>query len=117
MRIGEYIKQNLLAVQSANENSVPGNGAVEKGVACKCGHDASSVLDSRPAPGYTIRRRRQCDQCGERFTTYESTKRPDDVAIRLNNAQKAFAALLDALLPDLESSPLTTPEQNETTES
>jgi len=37
-----------------------------------CGSGESKVVDSRPADnGSTIRRRRQCDVCGSRFTTYE----------------------------------------------
>ena len=35
-----------------------------------CGHDSSRVIDSRPAED-AIRRRRQCEKCGKRFTTYE----------------------------------------------
>ncbi|MSQ22413.1 MAG: transcriptional repressor NrdR [Dehalococcoidia bacterium] len=35
-----------------------------------CGHDDSRVIDSRDA-GEGIRRRRECLQCGLRFTTYE----------------------------------------------
>jgi transcriptional repressor NrdR len=36
-----------------------------------CGHLESSVLDSRASSGESIRRRRSCDSCGRRFTTYE----------------------------------------------
>lgn len=37
-----------------------------------CGFDNSRVIDSRPAEeNNSIRRRRQCDGCGKRFTTYE----------------------------------------------
>jgi transcriptional repressor NrdR len=37
-----------------------------------CGHSESSVLDSRASTtGEIIRRRRSCDSCGRRFTTYE----------------------------------------------
>ena len=37
-----------------------------------CGHDQDKVVDSRPAErGEAIRRRRQCQSCGRRFTTYE----------------------------------------------
>ena len=37
-----------------------------------CGATESRVLDSRPADqGSTIRRRRSCESCNERFTTYE----------------------------------------------
>jgi len=37
-----------------------------------CGADDTRVVDSRPAEGgATIRRRRSCEQCSNRFTTYE----------------------------------------------
>lgn len=35
-----------------------------------CGHTAHRVIDTRDT-GDAIRRRRQCEQCGQRFTTYE----------------------------------------------
>lgn len=38
-----------------------------------CGSDKSGVIDSRRA-GQTIRRRRTCLNCGQRFTTYESVR-------------------------------------------
>ena len=37
-----------------------------------CGHTESKVVDSRSTEdGQAIRRRRECLQCGKRFTTYE----------------------------------------------
>ena len=40
-----------------------------------CGFDNSRVIDSRPAEeNNSIRRRRQCDGCGRRFTTYEKVE-------------------------------------------
>ena len=37
-----------------------------------CSSDNTKVIDSRPADDNTsIRRRRQCEDCGKRFTTYE----------------------------------------------
>ena len=37
-----------------------------------CGLDNTRVIDSRPADdNSSIRRRRLCDECGKRFTTYE----------------------------------------------
>ena len=37
-----------------------------------CGQTESKVVDSRPSEdGSTIRRRRECLDCGRRFTTYE----------------------------------------------
>lgn len=40
-----------------------------------CGLDNTRVIDSRPADdNASIRRRRQCDECGKRFTTYEKVE-------------------------------------------
>ncbi len=40
-----------------------------------CGADDTRVVDSRPAEsGHAIRRRRECESCGDRFTTYERTE-------------------------------------------
>ena len=37
-----------------------------------CGAQDTKVIDSRPADdNSSIRRRRQCEECGKRFTTYE----------------------------------------------
>ncbi|KPF78466.1 NrdR family transcriptional regulator, partial [Novosphingobium sp. AAP93] len=37
-----------------------------------CAHEESQVKDSRPSEDNTsIRRRRQCEACGARFTTFE----------------------------------------------
>ena len=37
-----------------------------------CGHDDDKVVDSRTAEdGRAIRRRRECESCGRRYTTYE----------------------------------------------
>lgn len=40
-----------------------------------CGERDTRVLDSRPSET-KIRRRRECVQCGKRFTTYEAVERP-----------------------------------------
>lgn len=40
-----------------------------------CGEENTKVIDSRPAEDNSaIRRRRQCDECGKRFTTYEKVE-------------------------------------------
>ena len=37
-----------------------------------CAHENTKVIDSRPAEdNNSIRRRRECEECGKRFTTYE----------------------------------------------
>jgi transcriptional repressor NrdR len=46
-----------------------------------CGHEETRVVDSRSAEdGSAIRRRRECDSCGRRFTTFE---RSDALAVRV----------------------------------
>ena len=40
-----------------------------------CSNPDTKVIDSRPAEdNNAIRRRRQCDECGKRFTTYEKVE-------------------------------------------
>ena len=40
-----------------------------------CNHENTRVIDSRPAEdNNSIRRRRVCDECGKRFTTYEKVE-------------------------------------------
>ncbi|MBQ3666334.1 MAG: transcriptional repressor NrdR [Lachnospiraceae bacterium] len=36
-----------------------------------CNEEGTKVIDSRPAENNSIRRRRQCESCGKRYTTYE----------------------------------------------
>ncbi|MCL2037907.1 transcriptional regulator NrdR, partial [Candidatus Saccharibacteria bacterium] len=40
----------------------------------KCGHDNSKVIESRDT-GDAVRRRRECLDCGNRYTTYERIER------------------------------------------
>ena len=40
-----------------------------------CGYGDTKVIDSRPSEGKK-RRRRECSQCGKRFTTYEVIEKP-----------------------------------------
>ena len=40
-----------------------------------CNHEDTKVIDSRLAgEGQQVRRRRECEKCGERFTTFESAE-------------------------------------------
>ena len=48
-----------------------------------CAHDDSQVKDSRPTEdGTAIRRRRQCESCGARFTTFERTQLRDVIVLK-----------------------------------
>ena len=56
-----------------------------------CAHDDSQVKDSRPTEDSTaIRRRRQCEGCGARFTTFERVQLRDVVVIKSNDAREQF---------------------------
>ena len=56
-----------------------------------CGLDASRVIDSRPADdNSSIRRRRICDACGRRFTTYEKVETIPLVVIKKDRTRETF---------------------------
>lgn len=56
-----------------------------------CGHDASQVKDSRPTDdGAAIRRRRQCEGCAARFTTFERIQLRDLWVLKSENRREPF---------------------------
>ena len=56
-----------------------------------CAHEASQVKDSRPSQdGATIRRRRQCEACGARFTTFERVQLRDLTVVKKNGEREPF---------------------------
>lgn len=56
-----------------------------------CGKENTRVIDSRPADdGNSIRRRRQCDECGKRFTTYEKVEAIPLVVIKKDNNRESY---------------------------
>ena len=56
-----------------------------------CSNDDSQVKDSRPTEDNTaIRRRRICDQCSSRFTTFERIQLRDLVVIKTNDQKEVF---------------------------
>ncbi len=56
-----------------------------------CSNDDSQVKDSRPAEDNTaIRRRRICDACGSRFTTFERIQLRDLIVIKGNDKKETF---------------------------
>ena len=54
-----------------------------------CGHEESKVIDSRYVND-CIRRRRQCLQCGARFTTYERTQNRNFFVIKKDGRREEF---------------------------
>ncbi|MGE0773815.1 MAG: transcriptional regulator NrdR [Sphingomonadaceae bacterium] len=56
-----------------------------------CAHDDSQVKDSRPTEdGAAIRRRRQCEGCGARFTTFERIQLRDLFVLKKDGVRQAF---------------------------
>ena len=58
----------------------------------KCGGSKSSVVDSRQAEdGNTIRRRRECEECHYRFTTYERVEERTLVVVKKDGTREQFS--------------------------
>ena len=56
-----------------------------------CGHENTRVIDSRPADdNSSIRRRRICDECDKRFTTYEKVATIPLIIIKKDNNREAY---------------------------
>ncbi len=75
-----------------------------------CGHTDSKVVDSRPAEeGASIRRRRECLECGRRFTTYETVERMPIIVIKKDGSREQFdrEKVLSAMLRAFEKRSVT----------
>ena len=56
-----------------------------------CNAQDTKVIDSRPADdNSSIRRRRQCEQCGKRFTTYEKLETMPLMIIKKDNSRETY---------------------------
>ena len=56
-----------------------------------CGQDNTRVIDSRPAEdNNSIRRRRVCDECNKRFTTYEKVETIPLIVIKKDNTRETY---------------------------
>ncbi|MBR6332199.1 MAG: transcriptional repressor NrdR [Dehalococcoidales bacterium] len=56
-----------------------------------CDNPDTKVIDSRPIEeGKAIRRRRECEQCGKRFTTYEKVEASIIMVIKKDGSREAF---------------------------
>ena len=56
-----------------------------------CGNPDTRVIDSRPAEdGTSIRRRRSCDACEKRFTTYEKVETIPLIVIKKDNNREQY---------------------------
>lgn len=56
-----------------------------------CGQDNTRVVDSRPVDDNSaIRRRRMCDECGKRFTTYEKVETIPLIVIKKDQNREQY---------------------------
>ena len=56
-----------------------------------CENSDTRVIDSRPTEeGHAIRRRRECDACGKRFTTYEKVEEVFFMVVKKDGRREAF---------------------------
>jgi len=76
----------------------------------QCNHKNSRVLDSRPIEeGDAIRRRRECEQCGFRFTTFERSEEMPLIIVKKDGTRQEFERdkLIRGLLRACEKRPVT----------
>ncbi len=56
-----------------------------------CGHENTRVIDSRPVDDHSaIRRRRLCDECGKRFTSYEKAETIPFMVVKKDETREVF---------------------------
>ncbi len=74
-----------------------------------CGHNGTKVLDSRPAnDNKSIRRRRECESCNRRFTTFEMVEVTPLIVIKKDGSREEFSRdkLLRGLIRACEKRPV-----------
>lgn len=74
-----------------------------------CSYEESKVIDSRPTDeGQRIRRRRECLNCGKRFTTYEIIESLPIIVIKKDKSRETFNRdkLMTGLLRACEKRPV-----------
>lgn len=74
-----------------------------------CDYNGTKVLDSRPAnDNKSIRRRRECEQCQKRFTTFEMVEETPLVVIKKDGSREEFSRdkMLRGLLRACEKRPV-----------
>lgn len=80
-----------------------------------CHKNSSRVIDSRPSDeGRVIRRRRECENCGYRFTTFERIEQAPLLVVKKNGNREEFNRdkILRGLVRAAEKRPVTLAEMN-----
>lgn len=55
-----------------------------------CSAEDTRVIDSRPTEDFSIRRRRECDNCHNRFTTYEKIEQTPILVVKKDGTRQPF---------------------------
>lgn len=76
----------------------------------KCGNNKSSVIDSRQTEdGNTIRRRRECEECHARFTTFERLEEVPLLVVKKDKTREQFSRdkILNGIIQSAQKRPVT----------
>lgn len=74
-----------------------------------CHNEDTKVIDSRPTEeGQAIRRRRACEKCNQRFTTYEKIEETIVVVVKKDGSRQAFdrAKIINGIIKSCEKRPV-----------
>lgn len=74
-----------------------------------CGYNESKVVDSRPTDEEAaIRRRRECEKCGKRFTTYEKIEEMPLIIVKKDGSREIYQRnkMMNGLLRACEKRPI-----------
>ncbi|WP_312096243.1 transcriptional regulator NrdR [Niallia sp. JL1B1071] len=83
-----------------------------------CQHNNTRVLDSRPVDEYkSIRRRRECEACGNRFTTFEKVEEIPLIVVKKEGTREEFSKdkILRGLIRACEKRPVALKQLEEIT--
>lgn len=83
-----------------------------------CGHLETKVIDSRlSADGNSIRRRRECLNCGNRFTTYEYVEQVPLMVVKKDGRRQAFdrKKIISGLIKACEKRPISVDQMEDIT--
>ncbi len=78
-----------------------------------CENEETKVVDTRPTDeGHTIRRRRECINCGKRFTTYEKIENMQLIVVKKDKTREVFdrAKMLNGIIRACEKRPVSLKE-------
>ena len=86
----QYLSPGVIPSTSIHQTSLPKRARPSPMKCPYCGHPSSKVIDSRTAES-GIRRRRRCEECDERFTTFEQIQRSVVMVVKKDGRREEFS--------------------------